>query len=158
MERKSIKTTYREVEIEYREWENDWYFTLRGRERSASSLKLAKEAIDKPAPKKSKPFDHFEAWHFRYSSEAPASVTVMSVVARENRWSNSQRLRVKGKEGQCEEDAATIFPKNAVNDELVRQIIGKLKEIEVIKESIASLKERLVPCVIEKEPEESPTE
>ena len=44
----AMKETYNGVEIVYSEENNRFEFELRGKERFASSLKLAKEAIDKP--------------------------------------------------------------------------------------------------------------
>jgi hypothetical protein len=44
----AMKETYKGVEIVYSEENSRFEFELRGRERFASSMKLAKEAIDKP--------------------------------------------------------------------------------------------------------------
>lgn len=54
-------TTYRGVEITYNEHSDSWLFTLRGRDKTASSLTNAKAAIDKPAPKENN-FVKFRAW------------------------------------------------------------------------------------------------
>lgn len=56
-----IQVVYKEVTINYSEDTNRWVFTLRGRERSAESLRLAKEKIDMPAPS-GKPFEKIPAW------------------------------------------------------------------------------------------------
>src|SRR4051812_6947269 len=66
MSNPSITCTYNETVIAYDESRNLWLFVLRGRERSASSLALAKEAIDKPAPKEAKPFTKIDAWFIGY--------------------------------------------------------------------------------------------
>lgn len=154
----NITTTYHDIKIEYHEYTNDWRFTLRGRERIASSLKLAKEAIDKPVPKKAKPFVRFEAWSSKYSRNDLKTCTVMSLVARESRCRSEQQVRIKDDEGQRETDITSVFPKNAVNDELVRQIEVLQDQIDDIGAKKDKLKENLVPMKeVEDEPDDQPT-
>jgi hypothetical protein len=56
-----VVVKYDGLEIVYWEYENKWKFELRGRERSAESLKRAKEIIDKPDPKKKNSFKRIPA-------------------------------------------------------------------------------------------------
>lgn len=53
----AITITHNGVTITYSEVENKFVFELRGRERKVDSLREAREAIDKPAPKVKKPFE-----------------------------------------------------------------------------------------------------
>ena len=56
----NLIVTYRDIAITYDEQKDKWFFTLRGRDRSADSLANAKKAIDAPPPKEEKPFERFE--------------------------------------------------------------------------------------------------
>ena len=57
-----LGTTYNEVEISYNEDDSKFEFQLRGRLRSAATLKEAKEAIDKTPKEAKKPFERFTCW------------------------------------------------------------------------------------------------
>lgn len=151
MQDTEINLTYMGVDIKYEEHGNRWTFTLRGRDKSASSLKEAKEIISKPAKKKSE-FKRFEAWKIGYGSVRPESVEVTSVVE-EGRY-GGPRVRVKSKEGISESSVNVIFPKNAINDELIRQILVVCDDRDAIEKKLEALKEKLKPCKIE--PEEQP--
>ena len=65
----AVATTYGGVEIVYNERSDVWRFTLRGRERSASTLAKAKEAIARPEPKE-KAFEPTDAYFCRYGGGA----------------------------------------------------------------------------------------
>lgn len=91
----TLKTTYGGVEIVYRDAENDWLFTLRGRERTASSLQLAKDAIDKPETKKNE-FKRFTAFLKDYSC-CPWQVEVTGTAAR-SRWETSPQAWVQNED------------------------------------------------------------
>jgi hypothetical protein len=62
MSEKHINLVYADVDITYSESTNKWVFELRGRERIVDSLKLAKEAIDKPEPKGKNSFKRISAF------------------------------------------------------------------------------------------------
>lgn len=50
------------IAITYDEGRDLFTFELRGRQRTATSIRKAKEAIDAPPPKDKKPFTRFQAW------------------------------------------------------------------------------------------------
>jgi hypothetical protein len=62
-----IKTTYGGIDIFYHEATDQWTFTLRGKDRRASTLTLAKAAIDTPPPADKKPFKRCKAFYKRWS-------------------------------------------------------------------------------------------
>lgn len=70
-----IKQTYENVEIRYNEGTDKWTFELGGKERFASSLREAKEAIDK-APKSRRAVARFPALLVGWNSDKLDEVTV----------------------------------------------------------------------------------
>jgi hypothetical protein len=71
----TLKTTYKNVEIEYRESANAWFFEIGGKEKSAENLRAAKLQID-AAPKKK--IEKWEAYEIGDDHEhrQPAIVSV----------------------------------------------------------------------------------
>lgn len=153
MER-AITATYREIEITYRELSDDWAFTLRDRERTAKSLAAAKEAIDRPPPKSSKPFKRFEAWcGDGWGNTEFATVTVTSV-AEQLSYHREDRLRIKATDGIRVVAASTVYPKNAKNDALVADVLAINQEIERLDKKRREVIGKMVPAKIEPEPSE----
>lgn len=148
----SITVTYKGIVIAYDEYRNRWMFVLRGREKSSESLSNAKETIDKPAPKATKPFTPIPAWYIRHSSNAvPVEVTSVA----ENGYGRGLFVWIKcGKQRSKESVAYSIYPRSDKNDELCRQMESKRKQMESIDQEIDKLKRALDPLVIEKEPTE----
>lgn len=134
-----IKQTYHGVEVEYDERENTWTFELRGKERSAASLKEAKEVIDKPEPKEKAPFEKIQAYHKRYSDDFNL-VTVTSIALP---WGYSNRKEVwisyvtksslQGDLRREKVDAAQVFSVNPDNDECVKQYRSFQATIDELK-------------------------
>ncbi len=150
MQTAQIRHTHKTVVITYDEDANLWRFTLRGRDRSASSLTLAREAIDKPEPKKSKPFEKIKAWECRYG-DMPSRVEVTGIA--EGRgyagegdsfvWiTDAQRRRRK------ESVKLHIFPSNAKNDAIAEQITARRKEMAKLDDECAKLARTFEPLVI----------
>jgi hypothetical protein len=144
--------THHEIEIVYHEHSDDWHFTLRGRERTAKSLTAAKEAIDKPTPKKGKPFERFEAWYsggFRHMDFK--TVTVSSIVEPTASYRRWDRLRVKTDEGIQVVDGSTVYSKNAKNDAVIADILAINREIDKLDKDREKMIAKLVPVKIEPE-------
>lgn len=82
---REIKTNYSGVDISYEERTDHWAFTLRGRERRASTLSLAKVAIDAPPPPGKKPFKRCKAI-FKEWSRGVGVVEITSVADYTRVW------------------------------------------------------------------------
>jgi hypothetical protein len=138
----ALTVTYHDIEITYREWENDWSFVLRGRERTAPSLKEAKETIDRPAPKKGKPFQKFEAWHVDHGTVE--TVTVLFIAGGAH-WRGGPQVRVRfSKQDERNVEAASVYPKTDHNDKLVslvQELNDAIEKAEAdIEEAIGRMK------------------
>ncbi len=145
-----MKVIYQEIEINYQESSDDWHFTLRGRERTAKSLKAAKEAIDKPAPKKTKPFERFDVWYSgRYGFDPEfKTATVTSIVV--GRYGREEcRVNCDGKIETV--DASKVYTKSKKNDELVARILAINHEIAKMEKERDKLMKIMTPAKIEPE-------
>lgn len=137
-----MKETYRDIEIEYNEPNNNWEFTLRGRERTASSLKLAKEAIDKPVPASEKEkFEPVKGWLIPYCNAEPEQVTVTSVAQRYG--SNHVRVRRASRTGATLEHADRFYPLNEHNALVVDEIKQITKEIGALAKKREAVQTKL---------------
>lgn len=149
-----IITEHNGIKIKYNAGTNQWEFELRGRCRSVDSLVKAQEIIEKPPPKKAKPFTRLDAWILRYSHLL--KVTVTSVA--DERYGGT-RVWISGKDetGRAftsKEPARSLFPCNERNDKLVAERQELTAEIETLRRRIAALDEKLTVLVITPEPEE----
>ena len=143
-----IKVKYQDVEITYLERENKWQFVLRGRERSATSLELAKEAIDKPEPKEKKEFNRVKVYFQEWGKWEEGEVTS---TAEQEKYSYAQSvwLVIKGKRSKVR--AEVCLPINDHNTPLVAQHREmEARKAKLIKEMEAVVK-LMKPLVIEKE-------
>jgi outer membrane murein-binding lipoprotein Lpp len=150
-----LTVTFRDVPITYRERENVWRFVLRGRERTAGSLKEAKEIIGKPAPKKGKPFQKFEAWYV--CGHSIESVTVL-FVANGASWRSERQVRARflsesrltSQNDERNVDVTNVYPKNAHNDALATRIQDLRASIEKAEADMDAAREKMkcyVPAV-----------
>lgn len=146
-----MTTEYKKVEITYDESRNLWCFTLRGKDRSASSLANAKETIDKPAPKDSVPFTKIEAWHFEYGNTPRWAV--VTGLGEKNWGSGTYVWLTKDKKRSKERVEGSVFPQNSTNDAICAQIIEKEKQRETLSTEIHKLKSKLLPLVLPKNEE-----
>ena len=123
---KQPKTIYREVEIAYDENSNRWKFELYGRERTAATLTLAKQAIDAPPPKdKSKVFARFQAYKKARYGKGIETVTVTSVA--ESTYGNGVEFwATNGSKGREKLGIDELFKINKANDER----LALIKELE----------------------------
>lgn len=145
----AITDNYNGTTITYDEPENLWRFTLRGRDRSASSLVQAKEAIDKPVSEKTKPFEKISAWWFRYS-DMPQKIEITGIA--EGRSSRDQYVWIKSDSGRSKESVGfSIYPSDAKNDAIAEAVIARMNEISELHKEIDKSKLKLNPLYIPKE-------
>jgi hypothetical protein len=136
-----VKAVYGGIEIEYLEDNNRWRFELRGRERTVDTLRLAKYAIDKPAPKdkSEKPFTPIEAYIYRqYDAVKFQRVTVTSV-AETTRTSGEREVWISNNGKRSKEQASSLFLITATNDASIVSIYRLQNQIKALEAQILSL-------------------
>jgi hypothetical protein len=126
------KVAYHSVEIEYRESENKWYFELRGRERSAHTLKDAKEIIDKPEPKEKSTFKRVNAIRIGYSPNDIEFIEVTSI-AEKGRYDRETSFWTVANGNRQKRDGRSIYSDNEFNRAVVAKIQSLAKEIETLE-------------------------
>lgn len=134
-----MKTTHREIEIEYAEKENRWVFTLRGRERKVESLAKAKEAIDRPVKEDKPEFKRRTAW-FKQYGRAPLKCEVTSIAEGHSWSSDTYFWIVVPSEGRRRKESITSLladtPQNAERIEKVLALDKRGEELEEEKRKI----------------------
>lgn len=154
---KAPTSTHQGIEIVYRESDNRWVFTLRGRERSAESLANAKAAIDKPEPKKkSDKFTPVEAWFdgHRWGGRGEwKKVTVTSIAESYVRVSDCGDVWIKDGKERSKQSADRIYPVGEANDAIIEQLRNLDKEKADLEERIAATKDKLKPFIVPKDEE-----
>jgi hypothetical protein len=139
----SVQYSWPPVEIRYSESDNNWTYTLRGKERRAETLANAKKAIDAPLPKDKKAFKQFDAYvHTAFSKGSPlAKVTVTGIVYSKYRrdqvyikYHNADSGRRRGRNTVCRNTAyisslLAITPENEA-------IVAKLEELQTQRNNI----------------------
>ncbi len=140
-----IQITHDSVPITYDEHENKWLFTLRGRDRSASSLAEAKAAIDKPVVEKAKPFEKIPAWWLKYPGN-PEKVEITGIAEKGYR---EQEVWIKCSEGRKKECLSSFFGCNEKNDAMVASIIEKNAAASKLEDESAKLSRQLAPLKLE---------
>lgn len=122
--------TYTGIKIQYIEGRDRWVFELRGKDRSAETLRKAKDAIDKPAPRdKSDSFTPFDAMIQTYGGHKPCRVTSMAeyVYGAHYFWVVCDGKRSKEPEDMLFADTkANRYAANAISD--LNNKAQKLKE------------------------------
>lgn len=160
MSEKQIATNYGGIEIVYRESDSRWVFTLRGRERSAESLSLAKAAIDKPEPKKKSAFSPVEAWYSGYRFGGGADwrkVTITSIAESGPRYSSGGDVWIKDGKERSKVDVSGLFSVNESNNAIIEELLNLKKESEAIDARINSARSKLKVFVIPKDEESETT-
>lgn len=137
-----MKTEYNGVEIEYVESDNKWRFTLHGRERSASSLTLAKQAIDK-GPKPKTKFEPIPAWLWNYSG--PKKVTIASL-AENSRYSRAEAWVTRDGR-RSKEGISDLYADNLANQPLVDEWLGLQKDLEAASQKIGARQDEIVKAL-----------
>lgn len=145
-----LTITHDGIVITYDERDDLFHFTLRGIERSSDSLRKAKQAIDKPAPKDKKAFTPIQAWFCRWSRD-PEMVTITSLVEKTYR---EQQVWIKNSKGQRSKEGISNFKEaSESNAAIIESIRAASKEIERITESRRSMEKSLTPLQIDTTPE-----
>lgn len=153
---KTIGTLHQGIEINYVEADNQWLFTLRGRERKVESLAKAKEIIDKPEPIAKKPFARVKGFTTKgYAGYAGSEYTDAEVtsIAAPGRFYFGGCGEVWVSVGKNREkiDSGKFFPATVHNIKLRRDIETKIAERDELDEEISELQNKLQPIKIEKE-------
>lgn len=138
-----MKETYKDIVIEYREKQNDWLFLLRGVERTASSLTLAKEAIDKPPSVKDKTFTRTPCWFESRWEAGWVEVEVTSIVAPRPHELEPCDCWVVHDGNRSKETMRYLFPKNPHNDALMVKIMDLCAQIKALAEEKNKLTKQL---------------
>lgn len=147
---KELQITHNGTVVTYDENRNRWTFSLRGQDRSAESLTKAREAIDKPAPKSTKPFARITAWFIRYSSD-PEKVEVTGIAEKSY---GDRQYWIRSESGRSKEPGYNLFMADKKGDEICAQIAEKRAESDKLDAECDKLKRKLVPLKIEAEAEE----
>lgn len=140
MNEEIIKTTYRGVEITYVEYGNKWTFTHNGNERSATTLHLAKEAIDAPPPKDKPPFKRIECYYGDYSDYKVVTVTSKTEIRDNYRYRSATD---RGTNATYGSRLFPVTPNNAFKREQILKLNGQraalAKQIDEIRKSMLTL-------------------
>lgn len=149
---KPITHTHNGTVVTYNENNNRWEFTLRGRDRSTESLTLAREAIDKPDPKKAKPFEKIAAWFMKYGDNIE-KVEVTGIGEKSRYSSSSHEVWIKTSNGRNKQDVHYLKPSNEKNDSIIAQMLARRESIAKLEKEFEKLKSSLEPLKIQVEEE-----
>lgn len=145
-----VTVTHNGIVISYDESQNIWTFTLRDREREASTLALAKAAIDRPAKEKNV-FKRVPAWSNgcyanstgRFERAEITSISAgrkINVVFKEN---NPRRLSQR-----VQTRPEYVFPQNPHNDALIAEHTKLLDEHQAIAKKLSEICKKLQHYVL----------
>lgn len=144
--RDEIKVEHRGVEITYDEYADVWKFELRGRERSAKSLKNAKETIDKPEPKSKKPFTPVKAYYIQSHSTSVKAVEITSLAEESGR----PKAWTKDKHGSREKvSLSDLYEVSAHNQELIGALRDEDKTLEEARSRQVAMRKKLKNIEVE---------
>ena len=144
-----MNVTWNEIEISYKEEDNRWHFELRGRKRSAESLVMAKQIIDRePVAKRKQEFPRFDAWLLSYRSDGERG-TVTSVAYNGASYRTGVYFWIQNAKGdRSKESSLYLFPVNDKNDALIGEIKAMNAEIAAIAKRIDRKKGQLTAAEI----------
>jgi hypothetical protein len=154
------KTTYKGVEVVYNVDDNNWLFTLRGRDKSSSTLRLAIEAIDAPPPKNKKPFTPFQAYYLQSEYDSDYEIVTVTSLAENSAsyrglevWvrheTSKSGWRKKGDRSKVDLDK--LFAINPENDQKIVMLGDIEKEQEKLRKNRDAIAKSMVPTHIKKE-------
>jgi hypothetical protein len=135
-------TNYKGVTITYAEYENRWEFVLRDKERHASTLALAKAAIDKPVPADKKAFKRFDVFYQDGWSSAPIRVTVTSLAA-DTRYGHNEVWITKPDGERRKIRANELFELSGDNSQVIKRMNENLDEQKKLDRAYENLKSML---------------
>ena len=148
-----ITINYGGIDVAYEERGDKWTFTLRGKERSASSLTLAKAAIDAPPPKDEAPFKRVECYRGDYGRYTVVVVTSATA------YKDDFRYRHAGDEGRRNKGTQTgygsqlypVTPENTAKIEQIKALIEQKDKLAQQAESIRKSMFNLTQLVKERD-------
>ncbi len=126
-----LQITYGDVPISYDERNDQWTFTLRGRDRIADSLAKAKEFIDKPV-KESSSFKRVKALYSKYQN--PLHEVEVTSIAGTGRGGRLDVWVMDGKE-RSKRTANELFAFTPEN-------LGRAAQIAELDKQIAALEQQ----------------
>lgn len=137
-----IKVTWHGTEIIYRETQNTWGFTLRGRERSAESLEKAKESIDAPPPADKVPFKRVSV----YREERHCTWAVVEVTSIAEPRYGSTYCWIAGADKKREKvNARELYVITESNRDRVVAIGALVQQREKLSAQIEALTSKMTP-------------
>lgn len=143
--------------ITYDEGRDLFCFELRGRQRTAESLRKAKEAIDAPPPKQRKPFARFKAWNRQSVSWGTSDYVEVEVtsIAEERYAGQAMEVWINNSVAQYRQRAKVsvydIFPRNEKNDAIIAEWKERHERIKALQTEQQATVKKLKPYVIPKE-------
>lgn len=134
-----ISETYRNIEIKYRENTNTWVFELGGREKSAGSLREAKDTIDK-APKPKREVVRFQAYLLSWSDSRIEEVTVG---AASKDYRGKPQFWISNNGQRSKESATNLVKINDVNNVIVEEMRALSQQIVTLQAERTAKAEKL---------------
>ena len=137
-----VKTLYKDVLITYRESQNLWVFELGGKERSLSTLRQAKDAIDK-APKPKREAVRFKAYLLDWML---TKISVATVGAFSKDYRGKPQFWVSSGNGRSKTDAAMLVKMNDVNESVItriRELSDEIVRLQTERATLAGTLERI---------------
>jgi hypothetical protein len=147
-----ISVTHKGVAITYCEEKDRWEFTLLGRDRYASSLAKAREAVD-AKPKDARPFEKFEAWlgngfgHDRYEK-----VTVTGVADEKGKYSGQVEVWVKVDGRRQKVEAGRLYLDDGLNRAAIKEMVELDRQKRELSKRQQALAEKLTKVRVEASP------
>jgi hypothetical protein len=153
METGTIKTKHKGIEITYDEEHNRWEFTIRGKERHATSVTLAREAIDKPPPADKKPFTPREVYVSEsYGKSAYRLAMVTSLAPSTYSYGRLEAWVTfkSGNSGRKREKVALdrLYEVNANNEKVIAKLEKNDRAIQQLNNYEGTLKKQMEPAII----------
>lgn len=152
--KQSITVEHKGIVITYNEYQNQWTFTLRNRERSVETLVQARQMIDRPAPADKSCFKPVQVWFI--DSDGLKSGKVTSVTVQRYRTQDPQcRISYNNDEGKIErirQFSSMLYPSNPHNDALAKSVKDLDSKIKELRNQKAGLQKQLIPLQIPEEP------
>ncbi len=142
-----INTTHNGIEIVYNEASSLWEFTLRNREYGFTSLKLAKERIDRPVKEaKEQNFEPVNGWVLSWTCTDAVEGRVTSIA--QNRYGAARvRFVKKGASAATTEDMSSFFPDNEHNRPLIDAVLKLSAQIGTLTTLRSTTRGKLKPLI-----------
>jgi hypothetical protein len=137
----TLKTTYRGIEIEYREGNDRWFFEIAGKEKSAESLTSAKQHINMGERQRKAPVEKFKAYQVSHRSDLPEVVEVGAQT--ERRYDRATYFWVTAEGKREKVNRSSLFKITEANDTTFAEIRRLDEEGKKIDKQIGELRKSL---------------